>query len=245
MPYRSEKAMEGLVSRISATLPGCMFILSALENKTNPVFSGSTFHRNFLNQGSLVVCFCWVLSWYVVVGPVRWEWGPVSLAQQNSWFRSKHQILRRILIFPGSLLRRHYENLKVFKKGHPSTDFGGEFWESKGNHPSFQWIAANCCFVSLTPFGGMSMVTDWVLQKSGYGSNFWVLRDWTTNSWVHAQSPSHWIRFQLALPFRSTLPFLPDAVSHGFGSTVGRYLSEIDWRGNWGGWIDSQKTARR
>lgn len=26
--------------------------------------------------------------------------------------------------------------------------------------------------VSLTPFGGMSMVTDWVLQKSGYASNF-------------------------------------------------------------------------
>lgn len=64
--------------------------------------------------------------------------------------------------------------------------------------------------VSLTPLGGMSMVTDWVLQKSGYASNFWVLRDWTTDSWVHAQSPSHWIRVHLALPFPSTLPpFLP------------------------------------
>ena len=116
-----------------------------------------------------------------------------------------------------SLLRRHYENLKVFQKKDPHPMILGRILgKSWTSPPSFEWIAANCCCLSHWRHLVACRWLDWVLQKSGYASNFWVLRDWTTDSWVHAQSPSHLvIEFVFTSPFPSLQRcplFCPDAL---------------------------------
>ena len=127
----------------------------------------------------------------------------------------------------------------------------GKSWTSP---PSFEWIAANCCCLSHWRHLVACRWLDWVLQKSGYASNFWVLRDWTTDSWVHAQSPSHLvIEFVFTSPFPSLqrCPLFcprrpgtaPVSGTHGLpGTEIGGI---DDWRPRklrWGN-IDSQKNG--
>lgn len=108
------------------------------------------FHRNFLNQLSGDVAFCWVLSfiWCGLVpafrmgmclkGPAMDGWNiPIESDQILRLESDSEKSDPKNPLSWKSLLRRHYENLKVFfKKRTPIQWFWGKlFWESNENHP--------------------------------------------------------------------------------------------------------------